>query len=112
MEIVYSQAPVTARQVWEQIANQPSYASVRTTLRALVEAGHLNYVKKNKAFVYSPAVGAERAAESALGKLVNTFYNGSIANAVSGLLGLSSEKIKPEELEELSKLIEKAKNKT
>lgn len=110
MNIVYSQAPVTARRVWELISEQPSYASVRTVLRSLVEAGHITYIKENKAFVYSPAIETERAAESALGRLVATFYKGSVANAVSGLLGPRAENLDAEELDQLGKLVEAAKS--
>ena len=111
MDILYSKAPITARGVWEIISDQPSYASVRTTLRSLVEAGHVTYVKEKKTFVYSPTVSTELAAESALGKLVATFYRGSVARAVSGLLGLSDKKLNHDELEQLAKLIEETKNK-
>ncbi len=112
MDILYSQAPVTARRVWELIPNQPSYASVRTTLRSLVEAEHATYVKDKKTFVYSPAVATEQAAQSALGRLVTTFYQGSVASAVSGLLGMGNKKLDSEELEQLTRLIEDAKNET
>jgi predicted transcriptional regulator len=51
------------------------------------------------------------AQKTAMDRLVDTFFAGSTAATVSALLGMKSKEISEEELNELSSIIEEARNK-
>jgi BlaI family penicillinase repressor len=107
MDIVYSMGSGTAREVMDRMQSPPSYASVRSTLRWLVEKGQLTYERSGKKFVYKPTAQTEQAAESALRQILSTFYQGSTAAAVSGLLGMNGNKLTKDELRRIEQMIEK-----
>jgi predicted transcriptional regulator len=54
-------------------------------------------------------VPRDKAKRSALQHLLDTFFEGSAEQAVAALLDNSASKMRPEELDRLSKLIEQAK---
>jgi predicted transcriptional regulator len=47
-----------------------------------------------------------------LKQVVNSFFEGSLANAVAALVDTTEESLPPEELSRLEAIIRKAKNKT
>ena len=108
MDVVYAGSEVTARQVLESLPDPPGYSSVRKLLSLLVEKGALKTRLEGRALVYRPATPVPNAARSALQKLVDTFFGGSVSQAMSGLLDLDEESIAPEELERLKAVIEQA----
>ncbi len=109
MDICFEKEPVSARDVWEDIPDQPSYATVRKLLTILVEKGELKRKLEGKKFLYSSARSRKTAAKSAARRLLDTFYRGSVEEAVMGLLGAKDEKVTAEELERISLMIESAK---
>jgi len=112
MDICFEKEQVSARDVWEAIPAQPSYATVRKLLTILVEKGELKRKPEGKKFLYLPSRSRKVAAKSAARRLLDTFYRGSVEEAVMGLLGAKEKKIPPAELERISKMIEAAKDTT
>jgi predicted transcriptional regulator len=111
MDILYALGRASAREVMEQIPDAPGYATVRSTLRVLVEKGELTYNKQGRSYIYAPRKSRAKVARSALSRLLQTFYGGSVGQAVSGLLELESAEIDADELERIEGLIEAHKNK-
>ena len=111
MDVIYRRGEATASQVREDLADAPSYSAVRATLRILVEKGHLKHRKRKTAYVYRPTVSPQRARRSALGRLVETFFDGSTGDAVAALLERPSGRLDPEELDRIVKMIEAARRK-
>ena len=109
MDIVYRLGRATAADVQSHLPNDPSYSTVRAQLRVLEEKGHLKHEEKELRYVYLPTIPREKAKRSALQHLLDTFFEGSAEQAVAALLDNSASKMRPEELDRLSKLIEQAK---
>jgi BlaI family penicillinase repressor len=109
MDIIYRLGRGTAADVQAQLPNDPSYSTVRAQLRVLEEKGHVKHEEKDLRYVYLPTVPRDKAKRSALQHLLDTFFEGSAEQAVAALLDNSSSKMRPEELDRLSKLIEQAK---
>lgn len=105
MDVVYARREATAREVMEALPEAPSYSTVRTLLGLLVRKGWLKRRMEGRALVYAPARPRGAAAKSALRRLVRTFFDGSVANAVSGLLGVRDRPLSAEELAQLEQLI-------
>ena len=106
MDIVYRLGQVTAAEVRTQMAAPPSYSSVRSTLSGLERKGHLRHRFDGNRYIYSPTVKREAARLSALEHLLSTFFDGSAAEVVAALIEAKRSDLTPEELEELSQLIE------
>ena len=111
MEIVYRRGEATAAEILEEIADPPSYSTIRALLRVLVEKQHLQHRADGPRYVYSPTVSRQKARAGALAQVVSTFFDGSAAQAVSALLGSSQGKLSRTELDELSALIAAARRK-
>ncbi|MEM8997806.1 MAG: BlaI/MecI/CopY family transcriptional regulator [Acidobacteriota bacterium] len=110
MDILYRLGSATAAEVRERLAEPPSYSAVRAMLAKLEKKGHIGHEEAGPRYVYSPVVAKQAARDSAMSRLVQTFFGGSASAAVSGLLGRSAEAMSDDELDELSALIERARN--
>jgi predicted transcriptional regulator len=111
MDILFKSGRATAAEVRQALPDPPSYSAVRAMLRILEEKGHIRHVAEDLRYVYLPTESPDKAKRSALTHLVSTFFQGSVEQAVAALLDTGSRKLQPEELDRLSKLIEKAKMK-
>lgn len=110
MDILYRLESASAKRVMENLTDAPSYSTVRTILQKLLEKGHIAYRESGLKYVYYPLVDHKKASKNALQNVVKTFFQDSPLMAVNSLLGMASDKISKEELEELTQLIEKAKS--
>lgn len=109
MDVLYKAGRATAAQVMAGLPGRPSYSTVRTQLRVLEDKGHVRHEEQGLRYVYSPTVPRGAARQSALRHLVETFFEGSVSKVVAALLGGDSSRLRPEELDHLSGLIEKAR---
>jgi predicted transcriptional regulator len=111
MDVIYG-APggrATAAEVLAQLADPPSYSAVRALLRVLEEKGHLRHEEDGPRYVFLPTIPRERARESALRRVLQTFFDGSTEQAVAALLDLSATRLSDAELVRLSRLIADAR---
>lgn len=108
MDVIYRKGEASAAEVRAEIADPPSYSAVRATLRILEEKGMLCHEEREGKYVFRPVAPRNRARQSALRHLLDTFFEGSAPSAVAALLG-SASKFSREELDQLSGLIERAK---
>lgn len=111
MDIVYRRGRATVTEILDDLADPPSYSSVRGLVRVLVEKGHLQHREDGPRYVYSPTLSRQKARSNALTQVVDTFFDGSALQAASALLGSPQVKLSEDELTELSALIESARSK-
>lgn len=109
MDVVYRLGQASAADVLENMPDPPGYSAVRTMLRLLEEKGYLRHDQDGPRYVYLPTLSRDKARQSALKQLVQTFFDNSTEQTVAALLDMSKSKMSGEELERLSELIEKAR---
>jgi BlaI family transcriptional regulator, penicillinase repressor len=109
MDILYRRGSASAAQIREDLARPPSYSAVRAMLSRLEEKKQLRHHKEGRNYVYFPTVALTRARRMALGRLIQTFFAGSVENAVSLLLDSNAKNLSPQALDRMAQLIEKAK---
>ncbi len=109
MDIVYRRGETSARDIWTALPDQPSYGSVRKLLQILVSKGHLKQRPDGRSLLYAAVRTRKRAAHSALSRLLDTFYDGSVEEAVSGMLNLKDQKLSAAELDRIADLVEQAR---
>ena len=109
MDIVFAQGEATVGDVREAMADPPSYSAVRSTMRILEQKGHLGHRLDGTRFVYHPTADTESEGSSALQHVVQTFFEGSKADAVCALLGDGQDALSEDELRQIARLVRKAR---
>ena len=108
MDLLYRRGSATAAEVLDGLPEPPGYSAVRAMLRTLEEKGFVTHREEGPRYVYTPTVGRDAARRSALAHLVQTFFDGSAANAAAALLDLQGRDLTREEVDRLSRLIEQS----
>jgi len=109
MDIVYRFEKTSAREIHEAIPDAPSYTSIRSHLRAMVDKGYLVYSQEGIRYVYTAVVPKVKARSSALHNVLTNFFGGSHQDLVATLIDNEAKNLSDQDLEKLSTLIEKAK---
>lgn len=109
MDIVYRLGRATAAEVRENLPDPPSYSAVRAMLRVLEEKGHLVHEQEGPRYVFRPTVSVEAARKSAIQRLLRTFFDDSLEEAVATLLDVQSSNLSKQELDRLVRLIDQAR---
>lgn len=93
VEAVHRLGRATVTDVLAALPDAPSYSAVRAMLGKLEHKGHLKHEAQGPRYVYLPAVSTARAGRAALRHLVNTFFDGSIEEAVLALIQISDTRL-------------------
>jgi predicted transcriptional regulator len=109
MDVLYERGRATAAEVREALPDAPGYSAVRTLLRILEEKGHVRHEQDGARYIYLPREPVTRVAESALARVVRTFFGGSVEQTVATLISSEEARLSDEELERLSQLIREAR---
>jgi BlaI family penicillinase repressor len=110
VDILYRRKTATAGEIHSSLPDPPSYSAVRATLRILEEKGHIRHEPGSLPYRYNPTVSPHHARRSALRHVIDTFFDGSVEQAVSTLLDESARSLSPDELQRLQKLIARARS--
>jgi predicted transcriptional regulator len=111
MDVVYARGEATAVDVLGGLPDPPTKTAVRTLLRILEEKGHLTHRQEGLTYVYRASRPRGRAGRSALRRVLETFFDGSLEKAVAAHLGDAATELSNEELNRLADLIDQARNK-
>lgn len=111
MDVVYGRGEASATDVLGGIADPPGRAAVRTLLRILESKGHLTHYKRGREFIYQPTRPRQRVARSVLSRVLDTFFSGSMEEALAVHLADPESKVSGDELSRLAKLIRQAREK-
>jgi BlaI family transcriptional regulator, penicillinase repressor len=111
MEIIYRRGRANAAEVLADIPDPPTYTAVRGMLRLLESKGHLRHEQEGARYVYFPTADPDRIGQSAVRHLVRTFFDNSASSAVAAMVGLYEEHLSDSDLDNLEKLIVKARSK-
>ncbi len=111
MDIVFARGEATGADILAKLPKAPTRGALRTMLRILEDKGHLTHSKKSREFVYRPARSKRRVGPPAFQRVVDTFFGGSLGNAVAAHLAQRGTDISDEELRRLAELIREARKK-
>ena len=109
MDILFARGPASVADVQERLPHPPSYSAVRTLLRILEEKGHLRHHEHQGKYFYEPIVGRDTAAKSALERVLETFFAGSLEKALALRLTDPKAKLSQDQYQRLADLIDKAR---
>ena len=111
LDVVYARGEASAAEVWAALPDPPSRTAVRTLLTILEDKGHLTHRQEGLRYIYTPTRPRDRAGRSALRRVLDTFFEGSLEKAVAAHLGESAADLSAEELARLAALINQARKK-
>jgi len=107
MEIVFALGEATLTDILERVDDPPTRPALRSILGILEDKGKLvRGSKRGRELLYRATESRKRVGRSALGKVVDTFFSGSLGDAVATHLSDPKAKLSDAELDELAQLIE------
>jgi BlaI family transcriptional regulator, penicillinase repressor len=109
MDVLHMRRRATVAEVLGALPDPPNYSAVRALLRIMEEKGHLKHRREGARYVYLPRASRETARRSALKRVVATFFQGSVAQAVAALLDAADTRLSDSELRDLQQTIEQTR---
>ena len=109
MDALHHRGRATAAEIQAALPAPPSYSAVRALLRILEEKGHLKHRREGARYVYVPRASQASARRSALKRVVSTFFQGSVTQAMAALLETADTRLPDSELQQLQQLIDQAR---
>lgn len=107
VEAIYARKKASAAEVMQAIPNPPSYSAVRATLQVLVRKGLLSYRREGRRYIYAPLIPHQKARESALRQLLETYFDGSAVAAMAALVRVGRRGLEEDDYRKLHALIDK-----
>lgn len=111
MDILFRKGKATAEEVLAELPDPPGYSAVRALLVTLEGKQLVTHSKDSRRYVYLPAVPEKRAKRTALKQLLATFFDGSPEKLVASLLDPKDQKLSPDEIARIRKLIDESGDK-
>ncbi|MYN45598.1 hypothetical protein GTP23_11120 [Pseudoduganella sp. FT93W] len=108
VEAIYFLQEATATQIQEKLEVELTNSAIRAMLARLEEKGILRHRTEGQRYLYSAVTPKQVVRNSALKKLVGTFFDNSTASAATALLGLA-EDLSKADLDALEAMIAKAR---
>ncbi|HYV96351.1 MAG TPA: BlaI/MecI/CopY family transcriptional regulator [Gemmatimonadaceae bacterium] len=109
MDILFRRGQATAAEVMAELPDPPTYSSVRSILKILVEKKQVLHREEGLRYVYVPAADAKQVREEALKHVIRTFFDGSMSETMAAMLRMSDTKLSDSEIEAFQKRIDKAR---
>ena len=110
MDILYRQEAATVNQIRDGLPDPPAHTAVRTLLSILESKGYVRRNKRGRENIYTTRRRRSRAGQSALQRVLNVFFEGSLEKAVSAHLSDEKVKLSPDELLRITELMNQARN--
>jgi predicted transcriptional regulator len=108
MDLVFALNQATLGEILDRMEDPPTRPALRSLLTILETKGHLQHRKSGREFVYAATHEKKGAGRSALRRVLDVFFGGSLQDAVAAHLADPGEKIAPAELAALEKLVAQA----
>ena len=105
MKIVWRRGSATVRDVYEDLLERRkiAYTTVMTMMGILEQKGHLKKSAVERAYIYKPAQPQHEVVGNMVQDFVKRVFNGSAKPLLVHLI--EEQKISPEELDEVSRLL-------
>jgi len=111
MDILFARGEATVNQICDALPDPPTAMAVRRMMHILEEKGHLTRraQAQGREVVYLPRETKGKAGRSAFQRVLETFFGGSLEDALSAHLLSRKHKISIDERNRLVRLIEQAR---
>ena len=111
MNALYARGEADVQEIMEDLPDAPGDMGMRKLLSILEEKGQVKRRKIGRKFIYAPKQNRKRVGSKAFRHLLNTFFSGSVEEALAAHLGERQTDLTDEQLQRMIELIETARNK-
>jgi len=111
MDIIYTHGEASVSDVLKELPNPPARGALGRLIRILEDKGHVKHYQQGRQYIFQPTVSRQKAGPSAMRRVVDTFFGGSLRQAVAAHLAQRDTDISDEEFKRLAKLIRQARGK-
>jgi predicted transcriptional regulator len=108
MDAVFALGEATVNQVVEAIPSPPTAMAVRRMMHILEEKGHLRRRQSGREVIYVPRQAKDKAGRRAFEQVLETFFGGSLEDALAAHLHSRKDQVSADERERLIALIKQA----
>ena len=108
MDAVFSLGQATVNDVVGAIASPPTPMAVRRMMHILEEKGHLRRRQSGREVIYFPRQAKGKAGRRAFAQVLETFFGGSLEEALAAHLHSRKDRVSEAERERLIGLIQQA----
>lgn len=108
MDILFSRGECNVKDITDAMPDELSRNAIRTFLTILEGKRYITRRKDGREFLYTAVPDKKEAGDSAFGKVLDVFFNGSISTAIAAQF-TNGKQIKDDELDKMQKLIEEAR---
>ena len=109
MDILFSEGEASVNTIRDRLPDPPVHTAVRTMLRILDGKGLIKRRKQGLEYIYSPRPQRSRAGRSAMQRVVQTFLDGSLEQAVGAYLSDRKAQLSEDERKRLHQMIDEAR---
>ncbi|SMF43825.1 Predicted transcriptional regulator [Alteromonadaceae bacterium Bs31] len=110
MDVLFECGEASAHQVQKKIPEPPSYSAVRALIARLLEKELVSFRQEGAKYIYYPTVSQKKASQSAVERMIKTFFKGSRFKAMNALLDSEANDLSGQEIEELERNIARIKS--
>jgi len=108
MDAIFAMGEATVNQIVEAIPSPPTAMAVRRMMHILEEKGHLRRRQNGREMIYSPRQAKGKAGRRAFDQVLETFFGGSLEEALAAHLHSRKDQVSADERERLIALIKQA----
>jgi predicted transcriptional regulator len=108
MDAVFALGKATVNEVVETIPSPPTAMAVRRMMHILEEKGHLRRRESGREVIYVARQTKEKAGRRALERVLETFFGGSLEEALAAHLHSRKDRVSADERKRLIALINQA----
>ncbi len=111
MDIIYAGGEVTSADIRRHLSDPPTRGALRVMLRALEDKGQITHTEKDNRYVYRAVHARKQVGTSAMRRVVDTFFGGSLQSALAAHLAQNDTNLSDEDLKRLVDLIQQTRKK-
>ena len=109
MDILHRRKEASVADVLKDIANPPSYSSIRALMNIMENKGYIKYRKVSLRYVYSPVITSQKAVRGEVKRLLKTYFDNSMEKAMAALINVNKSNLNEKDFKRLHDLIDKAR---
>ena len=109
MDVLFALGQATVNEVRDKLADPPGPTAVRTFMHILKNKGLVTRRKNGREYVYRPRPQRRKAGQTALRQVINTFFSGSMEDAIAAHLADREAKLSEEELKRIKSIIDESR---
>lgn len=109
MDVLYAREEATVEEIRDALPNPPTKSSVRALLKLLEKGGRVTHRADGVRNVYRPVVPRRAVARPVARHVLDTFFEGSVEQAVTAILSSRERAVSEAELDSIQKLIDDAR---